>query len=253
MFAIERHQKVVELLNQRDSIRVTELAKMLQVTEETIRRDLEKLESLGKVLRIHGGALSVRNLDEETPFKERKTSSVVEKKMIAKEALRHIKEGDVIMLDASTTTWQMAKLLPNINLTVVTNAIKVAVELAVKSKIRVISTGGTLASESLSYVGPIAEKSLEGYHVNKVFLSCQGFNLTTGLSDASALQAMVKKRMISVADYCYLLVDHSKFGEQSLANISDVRSVHTVITDNKVNQSNVTELNRMGIIAKIAN
>src|SRR5690625_1463955 len=136
MFAIERHQKVVELLNQRDSIRVTELAKMLQVTEETIRRDLEKLESLGKVLRIHGGALSVRNLDEETPFKERKTSSVVEKKMIAKEALRHIKEGDVIMLDASTTTWQMAKLLPNINLTVVTNAIKVAVELAVKSKIR---------------------------------------------------------------------------------------------------------------------
>lgn len=252
MLVVERHREIVTVVDQRGSMRVTELADLFQVTEETIRRDLEKLEAQGKLLRSHGGAVSEKNMERETPFTEREIAHVTEKSAIAKEAVKRVEENDTIMLDASTTAWQMARLLPDMRLTVVTNAIKVAIELANRSRITVISTGGTLSPESLSYVGPLAERSLEGYHVNKLFFSCKGFNLHSGLSDPTEWQAMLKRHMISTAERCYLLIDHSKFGVQALSTFANVTCVHEVITDDKIAPSLLNELKEKGISVSLA-
>ncbi|TKH15269.1 DeoR/GlpR transcriptional regulator [Peribacillus simplex] len=236
MLVAQRHQKIVELVNERSSIRVTELSEIFSVTEETIRRDLEKLEKETKLKRSHGGAVSLQEEDSEIHFSERVITNVNEKKVIAYEAAKRIVEGDRIILDASTTAWYMSKALPNIPLTVITNSTKVVMELSKKEKIEVISTGGRLLSKSLSFVGPIAEKSLTMYHVNKTFLSCKGIHLEEGLSDSNEGQALLKKKMIERSDAVILMVDSSKFGKKAFSLIVSPSEVDEVITDREIDE-----------------
>lgn len=235
MLVAERHQKIVELVNLRSSIRVSELSDIFTVTEETIRRDLEKLEKENKLSRSHGGAVSIQQQESEVHFSEREITNVSEKKAIAREAAEYVESGDRIILDASTTAWYMAKILPDIQLTVITNSMKAAIELSQKDKIEVISTGGFLLSESLSYVGPLAERSLETYHVNKTFLSCKGFDINGGLSDSNEWQALLKKRMIERSDQTILMADSSKFGSREFSHIARIHVISRIITDSKIN------------------
>ncbi|WP_375088569.1 DeoR/GlpR family DNA-binding transcription regulator [Peribacillus sp. RS7] len=237
MLVAQRHQKIVELVNERSSIRVTELSEIFSVTEETIRRDLEKLEKETKLIRSHGGAVSLQEDDSEIHFSERVITNVNEKKVIAYEAAKRVVEGDRIILDASTTAWYMSKALPNIPLTVITNSTKVIMELSKKEKIEVISTGGRLLSKSLSFVGPIAEKSLTMYHVNKTFLSCKGIHLEEGLSDSNEGQALLKKKMIERSDSVILMVDSSKFGKKAFSLIVPPSEVDEIITDVEIDEA----------------
>jgi DeoR/GlpR family transcriptional regulator of sugar metabolism len=231
MLVAERHQKIVDVVNQKKSIRVSELSHLFAVTEETIRRDLDKLEQEGFLRRSHGGAVSVQDHQAETPYIERESINVTQKKEIAAEAIKCIEPHDRIVLDASTTAWYMAQLLPNMPLTVVTNAIKVAMELAPKDKVEVISTGGILSPRSLSYVGPLAERSLDLYHVNKVFLSSKGIHPTRGITESNELQGLVKQKMIEIADQVYLLTDYSKFNVQAFTCVSGLDKIDYIITD----------------------
>lgn len=234
MLVAERQKKIVELVNERLSIRVTELSRIFSVTEETIRRDLEKLEKENLLMRSHGGAVSIEKDQLETSYLEREIINAKEKKEIAIAAVKLIEAGDQIVLDASTTAWYVAKELPDMPLTVLTNSIKVAIELSKKEQIRVISTGGTLLSQSLSYVGPLAEKSLEMYHVNKSFLSCKGVHLERGLSDSNELQALLKKQMMEIADETILMIDSSKFGTRAFSQIGPLSAVECIIVDSKI-------------------
>ncbi len=140
MLVAERYDKIVSLVNERGSIRVSELSELCGVTEETIRRDLDRLEQQGKLRRSHGGAVSVKETQAETPYFEREVMHQEEKKRIAKAAVARIEPHDRIALDASSTAWYMASILPDVPLTVLTNSIKVALELSSKEKIEVIST-----------------------------------------------------------------------------------------------------------------
>lgn len=194
MLVAERWQRIVQLVNERGSIRVTELSELCQVTEETIRRDLDRLESEGKLMRSHGGAVSVKEAQSEVPFLERETAHADFKNSIAKEAISHIREGDRIILDASTTAWYMAKLIPDMQLTILTNSMKVALEVSGKEKIQVISTGGLLSPKSLSYVGPLAERSLDMYHVHKLFLSCKGVHIQRGISESMSFKRLLSAK-----------------------------------------------------------
>ncbi|TQR26487.1 DeoR/GlpR family DNA-binding transcription regulator [Bacillus safensis] len=234
MLLAERHQKIVDLVNLRSSIRVSELSEIFSVTDETIRRDLEKLEKENKLRRSHGGAVSIEEKESEVDFSEREITNVLEKKVIAREAVKQVEEGDRIILDASTTAWYMSKILPNIPLTVITNSIKVAIELSKKEKIQVISTGGLLLPKSLSYVGPLAERSLENYHVNKVFLSCKGIDLNSGLSDSNEWQALLKRKMIERSHKTILMVDSSKFGYREFSHITSLSVISHIIVDDKL-------------------
>ncbi|MBW8349201.1 DeoR/GlpR family DNA-binding transcription regulator [Bacillus sp. IITD106] len=256
MLVAERHKKIVEIVNNRLSIRVSELSEIFSVTEETIRRDLEKLESEGKLQRSHGGAVSIQEPDSEIHFSERVITNVPEKKAIAKEAADQVNHGDRIILDASTTAWYMAKELPNIPLTVVTNSIKVVMELSKKEKIEVISTGGKLLSRSLSFVGPLAELSISNYHVDKAFISCTGVHFEDGLSDSNELQALIKKQMIMRSERVYLMADSSKFGKRAFSQIHSIQEVDIVITDKKIDPiaKNLLEENNINVVtAQLSN
>jgi DeoR/GlpR family transcriptional regulator of sugar metabolism len=252
MLAAERQRKIVELVNTRLSMRVSELSQLFGVTEETIRRDLEKLEKENMLKRSHGGAVSIEEEQSETSYQEREITNAAEKKAIALEAIHLIEPGDIIILDASTTAWYMAKELPDMPLTVVTNSIRVATELSRKEQVKVISTGGLLLSRSLSYVGPLAERSLSFYHVNKAFLSCRGIHLDRGLSDTNESQALLKRKMMEITDETVLMVDSSKFGVRSFAQISPTSSVHTLITDSKIDEDTRNQLDEKGITVTIA-
>lgn len=251
MLVAERYEKIVQLVNDRGSIRVTELSELCDVTEETIRRDLDRLEAAGRLRRSHGGAVSVKETapvqQAEVPYAEREILHADEKLRIAREAVRLIRPKERILLDASTTAWYMARALPDIPLTVLTNSIKVATELAVKEKIEVISTGGLLAQRSLSYVGPLAERSLEAYHVDKLFFSCKGVHLERGVSESNELQARVKQQMIGIADRVVLLADASKFGVQAFTHVADWSELDAVVTDRRLPGETETRLQDMGI------
>lgn len=249
MLAAERYERIVQLVNDRGSARVTELAELCQVTEETIRRDLDKLEEAGRLKRSHGGAVSMKESgsQQEIPYFEREITNAEEKKRIAEAAVERIAPRDRILLDASSTAWYMARILPDIPLTVLTNSVKAAAELGGKEKIEVLSTGGLLAHRSLSFVGPLAERALDDYHVDKAFLSCKGVHPERGLSESTELQAKVKQRMAGIADHVYLLADASKFGVQAFARVADLGAVHTVITDRRVDPETAEQLRGIGL------
>lgn len=252
MLAVERLEKIVRLVNERGSIRVSELGEICGVTEETIRRDLDKLERAGRLQRSHGGAVSIREPQPEIPYAEREILHMEEKKRIAREAIRYIEPYDKIILDASSTAWYMASIVPDIPLTVLTNSIKVAMELCTKEKIQVISAGGILASRSLSYVGPRAELFLDSYHVDKAFISCKGIHVERGISESSEMQAIVKKKMISISENVFLLVDSSKFGMQAFAQFAEIDQVDVLVTDDRTQQAFLNKLNEKSVQVKIA-
>lgn len=248
MLVAERQQKIVDLVNQHNSVRVSELSRLFSVTEETIRRDLERLEAEKKLVRSHGGAINISDSSSlEIPYFEREIINVEEKKEIALEAIIHIEKGDKIILDASSTAWYMAKKLPNIPLTVMTNSLKVAMELSRKSEITVISTGGVLLSKSLSYVGTLAETSFDSYHLNKAFISCKGWHFEKGLTESDERQARVKKKMIESVDKVYMMLDHSKFNKLAFSKICDIEEVDYVLTDGQTEVRTMRRLSDQGI------
>ncbi|WP_134682882.1 DeoR/GlpR family DNA-binding transcription regulator [Brevibacillus migulae] len=252
MLVIERHEMIVRLVNEKGSMRVSELSEICNVTEETIRRDLDRLEQAGRLLRSHGGAVSVAEQQPEDPYMEREITRMEEKKRIAQEAIKYIEPRDRIILDASTTAWYMASILPDIPLTVLTNSLKVAMELSTKEKIEVISTGGIMSARSLSFVGPSAERSLDAYHVNKAFLSCKGVHLGRGISESNEMQALVKRKMISIADRVLLLADHSKFGVQAFTYFAELSQIDEIITDDKIDPQYVQQLEEMAVKLTVA-
>ncbi|WP_145330147.1 DeoR/GlpR family DNA-binding transcription regulator [Paenibacillus xylanexedens] len=241
MLAAERYDRIVELINIKGSMRVSELSERCRVTEETIRRDLDRLEQAGRLRRSHGGAVSVKEDQPEIPYRIRETTHAMEKKRIADAALTLIVAGDRILLDASTTAGYMAANMPDMPLTVLTNSIQIATELSSRDNIEVISTGGQLAARSLSFVGPLAERSLETYHVDKLFLSCKGVHLESGsISESNELQARLKQKMVGIADQVILLADASKFGLRAFARVTGLNAVHTVITDQSLTEGQIS-------------
>lgn len=252
MLVAERHEKIVQVVNERGSVRVSELSEICQVTEETIRRDLDRLEEAGRLLRSHGGAVSVREQQPEISYLEREITHMDEKKKIAREAVKLIQPHDRIILDASTTAWYMASILPDIPITVLTNSLKVALELSTKEKVEVISTGGILSPRSLSFVGPRAEGSLDPYHVDKAFLSCKGIHVDRGVSESNEMQALVKKKMIGISDKVFLLADSSKFGVQAFTNVAELREIDEIITDDQAEQQFVEQLLEKSVKVTVA-
>lgn len=248
MLAAERYDRIVEMVNVKGSMRVSELSEHCRVTEETIRRDLDRLEQAGRLRRSHGGAVSVKEEQPEIPYRVRETTHAEEKKRIAQSALSMIRPGDRVLLDASTTAGYMAANMPDMPLTVLTNSIQVATELSSRDKIEVISTGGQLAQRSLSFVGPLAERSLETYHVDKLFLSCKGVHLEGGgISESNELQARLKQKMVGISDQVILLADTSKFGVRAFARVTGLNAVHAVITDQSLDDDLIERLNSYDI------
>jgi DeoR/GlpR family transcriptional regulator of sugar metabolism len=249
--AAERQREIVAIVDREQAVRVTNLASFFQVTEETIRRDLEKLEVAGKLVRSHGGALSIVP-GIEAPASERDASFISEKVAIAREAVKFIKPDDTILIDASTTALYLARLMVDMPLTVITNSIQVCAELATRPRIRVICTGGNMSPLSLSFVGPRAEQMLADYRVNRLFFSCTAIDVAHGVSDTNEMQAALRQAMMAVSDERYLMVDRSKFGFKALKRFASVTDMSTVITNDNLDPALLRELIDSGIDVALA-
>jgi DeoR family L-fucose operon activator len=251
MLAVERLREIEKRIKRDGSARVADLARELAVTEETIRRDLEKLENDRKLLRSHGGAVAMNGLQED-PHSERELRQALEKAAIARAAVTRIGEGDTLFIDASSTALELARIIPDMPLTVLTNAIKVAVELTKKPHIRVICTGGALAPGSLSFYGPSAQKVLDDFYVGKLFLSCKGIDFKRGVSEANELLAELKQRAVARSTWRCLLADHTKFGVNGFAVFAALTDFNEIITDSEAGDAAIKGMKQAGVAVTIA-
>ena len=232
MFALERQKKIIEILNREGSVFVNKLSVTLGVTEETIRRDLEKLEKQELLMRTHGGAVPIDESTYELSLETRKRTNVDIKMRLAKEAVKHIIPGDIIFLDASTTTFYMAKELKKmVNVTIVTNSLRVVGELANQENLKVILVGGVV-SNNQSVIGSLAERTVEeNYFAGKMFLSSKGIDSDVGLLESNEKECGIKKIMMKNCRQRYYLCDKSKIGRVGFVKLAPLEDVDFIITE----------------------
>ncbi|MBP5661903.1 MAG: DeoR/GlpR transcriptional regulator [Clostridia bacterium] len=234
MLAIERRNVILTKLSADGKVLVADLAKEFGVTDETIRRDLEKLNRDGLARKTYGGAVKSENLNIDIPFNVRKQTNVESKRAIAALVGDMIRDGDYIMLDASTTALYVIKnILHKQNITLITNSIEILLELASKSGWNVLSTGGMLKEGGLSLVGYQAEKMIAGFHVDLAICSCKGIDEVNGVTDSNERDAEVKKAFFKSANRRVLVVDSSKFDKVSFVKVCGVAEVDTIVTEKR--------------------
>jgi len=232
MLANQRREKILELLKEDGSAKVVDLAKLFKITEVTIRQDLEKLEKDGLILREHGGAYLKNVEDQVKNFSLVHLENMDKKELIAQKCLEFIEAGDTIILDSGTTTTEIAKKLKGIkNLTVITNALNIALMLGAEPGIEIIMTGGEFKPPTLSLTGQKAADFFVGINVQKLFLATAGLSLKSGLTYPSISDLVVKKAMINAADITYLVADSTKIGKSSFASLGALSLVDYIITD----------------------
>ncbi len=247
MLAIDRHRRILDLLNQAGTLRTIETAADLGVTDETVRKDFEVLEKRGELIRIHGGASRPERTREELPFNERQAIRREEKLAIAKIAASRIQANDTIFLDASSTVLTLTEFLPDLPLTILTNALNVFTALSDRPNLDLICTGGLFDSKSRSFIGLTAEKSLQRYNIHRMFFSGSGLHLDRGVSESNSRQAAFKERVIANAEDVVFLADHSKLGQKSAFFFAEVENLSCLITDKAADAEFIQQLHGRGV------
>jgi DeoR family transcriptional regulator, aga operon transcriptional repressor len=248
MLIEERRQHILSLIQKDGRVLVDELSSTLDLSKITIRKDLDYLQSKDLIVRTHGGALPAHagTLSDPT-IQEKKELHHEEKVKIAKAAAAMVSEGQCIILDSGTTTTEIARAILSFrNLTVITNALNIAADLA-RSDFEIILIGGTLRKNSLSVVGPLAEDVLKEMHADIVFLGVDGFDIEIGLTTPNVLEARVNRAMVKAAQKVVAVCDSSKFNRRSLSLIVGTASIHHVITDGKLGADDVKSIRDAGI------
>jgi DeoR/GlpR family transcriptional regulator of sugar metabolism len=232
MLPNQRRDKILDLLKEDGSAKVIDLARLFKVTEVTIRQDLEKLETEDLIVKEHGGAYLKNVEDQVRSFSLVHQENLDKKAIIAQKCLEFIESGDTIILDSGSTTTEIAKKLKGIkNLTVITNALNIALLLGTESGIEVIMTGGEFKPPTLSLTGQKAADFFKGLNVQKLFLATAGISLKSGLTYPSISDLIVKKAMIDAAEITYLVADSTKIGKSALASLGALSLIDYVITD----------------------
>lgn len=249
----ERRRAILDMMQHDGRVLVADLAEQFQTSQVTIRKDLEILHVRGLVHRTHGGALPTRQGALEDPtLREKEKLYRKEKLSIAIAAARLVAEGQVVILDSGTTTTEIARALRNFkNLTIITNAVNIAAELA-NSSLEIILTGGTVRKNSFSLVGPIAEETLRRLSADILFLGVDGFDVQYGLSTPNLQEAKVNRVMVEIAKRTVATCDSSKFGRRSLSLIVEPSALHHVITDHGIRKADMKALKRAGIEVTLA-
>ena len=232
MLIDERRQHILELIQKQGRVLVGELSQELKISQITIRKDLDYLQSKGLIQRSHGGALRIQSSALVDPtLQEKQKRNFEEKRRIAAAALKMIEEGQCVILDSGTTTTAIAQGLKRFSqLTVITNAVNIAAELA-GTDFEVILVGGTLRKNSFSLVGPLAEDNLQEMHADILFLGVDGFDLEIGITTPNFLESRVNRAMVKAARKVVAVCDSSKFNRRSLSRIAPPGAIHHVVTD----------------------
>lgn len=240
----DRRQSVLDVLRKKPGLRVSEIAKTLDVSEGTVRNDLNALESEGRLKRVHGGAvLTEQNQFQNNSFVRRYNQNVAAKLAIAREAALLVNDGDSIMLDASSTSYYLAITLSNrIKLRVMTNGFEVARELAQNTSNTVILIGGVVNNDSSSVTGLLSEQIIAEMHIEKAFFSSSGFSVERGMTEVHFEEAQLKRKAIESSKQVYALIDSSKFGKEDLTPFARPIQITHLFTDSGITEEWKTRL-----------
>lgn len=228
----------MDMIQEKKKVLVQELAIKFSVTEETIRRDLEKLEEQGILKRTYGGAILNQGTNADMSISMREISNKEGKIKIAEEVCKIIIDGETLMLDSSSTAFYVAKCLKNgkKRVTIITNSLKVLMELQDAKHIKIIFAGGNFKESSKSFVGKWTESIIENFYVNKAIICCKGMDINRGIMDSNEQEAEVKKKMVKSADKVILVVDSMKFDKRSFVKIMNFEDVDYLYTDEKLSR-----------------
>ena len=253
--AAKRAEYILQELLHTGRIDADELSQQLQVNASTIRRDLEKLERQNLLRRVHGGAVQLDTLSYSTyaydlTFQENMGKQVEEKTRIALAAMRLIQAGDTIAISPGTTTTHLARGIRQsqiTNLTVVTNAVNIAMELIGVKGLSLTLTGGLLLPDFFALVGPMAEQNLSQMYVSTAFVGVTGFSPEYGLTGPNQLEAITHRVTIQRAQRTILLADHTKLGRVALHAVTPASSIHTLITSREASPEILAKVRDAGI------
>lgn len=244
MLAAKRHIEILRRLDERGTVRTTDLAAEFKVAEETIRRDLDRLHDAGNVVRVHGGARSPDFGKREIHRDERERHFLEEKRAIASAAESLIRDGETLLIDASSSALQLARQLPGQrrNLRVVTYSLVVANLLCNRAELELVVLGGRYDAPSGALVGIQTLDGLGALRIDRAFFSCKGVDLERGISEAREDHAQLKRALLAVSEQRVLLVDHTKFGVRSNFFCGELARVSTLVTDGKTPAETVQQL-----------
>jgi len=247
-----RQQLTQQLLDQKGFVRVRELSARFGVSTVTARNDLQSLEERGLAHRVHGGAMPMNVARGERPFEEVATQHAAQKAAIARTAAQLVSNGESILVDVGTTTAALARELiartDLTDLTVITNGIKIALDLeAAYPRFSIVVTGGTLRPKQHSLVDPLAAVMLQSLNVDTVFLGCNGIHPETGVTNINLPEAAIKRTMIEAANRCVVLADSTKLGVRTLAQVCDISHIDVVVTDSGADEQHLSSLRSQGV------
>lgn len=232
MLAIERHKKILEDARREGAVKTQELASILGVTEETVRRDLDSLARQGLLRRTHGGAADVTMIFQEYSQPEREARQAAEKSAIAKVAVKHIKEHETIMLDASSTALELVRHFPEgKSLRVVTYAHSVVEKLAIRGDVELILLGGTYEAKGRRFRGMLTEMGVRALRIDRFFFSGGGYDISRGVGEPSSEEARLKATIMAHADWKCALLDHTKLGRATDHFFAKPKEIDLFITD----------------------
>lgn len=232
MLTLERRNLIIQKLNLEGKVIVSSLSREFGVTEETIRRDIDKLVRDGLATKTYGGAVLSSLQTKDLPYQIRKKSNVELKQRIAREVASMIKDGDQIMLDASSTSLFVVKEIKQLNnITIITNSIEILLELGDKTGWTILSTGGSLREGAYSLSGSSAERMIRDHHVDLAICSAKGLDMNMGITESNERDAEMKKAIFGAANTKILAMDNTKFDNISFIKVCDIKDVDMIVTD----------------------
>ncbi len=250
---IERQNKILQWIKQRDRITVGEVCQHYAVSEATARRDLEMLASTGKVQRVHGGAIAIEKAPPEMPILQRQVDQVNEKQRIGLLAASMVADGETIFLGSGTTVLEVARNLKDRrNLTVITNSLPVIILLSDYPNITVVSVGGLLRPSEFSFIGHITEQVLKEVRADKVFIGVRAINMKEGLTNDYLPETLTDRAILNIGLENIVVADHSKFGRTSTVLLVPLHHIHTLITGSETPGDFIKEMSSQNIHVLIA-
>jgi len=234
MFAIERHNKIKEKLLREKRVDVFELSELFSVTEVTIRRDLDKLEQEGFLVKTYGGAVLKNEFSKQLPTFESDDNLVEEKRLIGKIASQMIESGEAIFLTSGTTCLEVARNIKDKKLTVVTNDLLIGYELKDKTGIKTIVTGGDLIQSTSTLVGGFALQALNGIYINKAFVEVKGVNFDSCYTVDSYEEVMIIQEVKKISSEIIVVADYTKFNYTAFARLGELTMAKKVISNKQL-------------------
>ena len=245
MFPLERQKKIIELLMMNKVLKMTELTDELNISVDTLRRDINLLAKQGKIEKIYGGVKLVESQIGETTMNERMVSQLKEKESIAKTCSNLINDGDCIFLDSGSTTYQIAKHIKHKkNVTVVTNSILVLTEL-MNSEVELITIGGKIRKHEQSVVTFDYLFNFHELNIAKAFICTSGITIEKGISDYNLEEAITRKKIIELSKEIYVAADHTKFGKDVTIVIAPLEKIDYIVTDKHVDEYFIDAFNQI--------